>query len=210
MQLPDFQNLRDLRLGDRLREINLREWLNDNSAVTTIAAVVLLMVALGVMLVTVTGGGGGGGFEPPTQRFFYDLNTGELFPVAIDELPPIDRGEPFMLPNGQSIPAGVEAFVFGQEDGPADQYVIGWVETLHPDRRAELIEAQRSAMASEDPELAVNYQMLRDGEYNDRLVMDPNADEPAFFPRYSDQGRDITSRALERMAGRSLRPVFPD
>lgn len=203
-------SLSDLRLSERLRELDLRNWLNDNSAITTIAAVVLLMVALGIMLMTVTGGGGGGSFPTPTHKYFYDLNTGELFPVPLQELPPIERGEPYALPNGQTVPAGVEAMVFGPVGASPEDYVIGWVETLPPERRDQIVSAIEAAEASDDPEMGIESAMLREQEYGQRLVMDPKAAEPMFYPRYSEQGQVITSRSFRDESGEPMRLQFPD
>lgn len=202
----DFQ---DLRLNERLRELDLRTWLNENSAITTIAAVVLLMIALGVMLMTVTGGGAGGGFEPPTQKYFYDLNTGELFAVPLDELPPIDRGAPYALPNGQTMPAGVEAVVFGAEGADPSELIVGWVETLRPEKRDEIVAAQAAAVpndANSDMEL---YGLIEQSQ-SERLVMDPEASEPIFVPRFSERGMQIMARRFTDDDGEPLRPVFPD
>lgn len=202
-------DLQDLRLAERFRELDLRHWLNENTAITTIAAVVLLMIALGVMLMTVTGGGGGGGFEPPTQKYFYDLNTGELFAVPMDELPPIERGAPYALPNGQTIPAGVEAIVFAPQRGSEDQYVVGWVETLRPDKRTEILQTKRQSETTQDVEAQARFYELIENADGERLVMDPKSPEPRFFPRYSEAGYEITGRSFRDEAGEPMRPVYP-
>ncbi|MEM7577700.1 MAG: hypothetical protein AAF328_09510 [Planctomycetota bacterium] len=202
-------DLQDLRIRERLEDLDLRTWLNDNTAVTTIAAVVLLMIALGIMLMTVTGGGGVE-FKAPTQKYFYDLNAGELFVVPIDELPPVERGAPYALSGGVTIPAGVEAVVFGPEGASPDQYIVGWVETLRPEKRDEILAAIRVAESSGDAQAMGEYEMLRESEYSERLVMDPNAADPRFFPRFSKQGQEIINRRFRDDAGEPLRPVFPD
>ena len=200
-------NFQDLRLGDRLRELDVRRWLNDNTPVVTIAAVVLLMIALGIMLMTITGGGNG--YTPPTQKYFYDLNTRELFAVPLDELPPIERGAPFALPSGQTMPAGVEAVVFGPEGGGEEDYVIGWVSTLRPETRQEIVEGLARARASSDPnEQAREYALLERAD-SERLVMDPKADPPRFVPAFSEQGFEITTIRGEDDQGRPMRPVYP-
>lgn len=202
-------DLQDLRLAERFRELDLRQWLNENTAITTIAAVVLLMIALGVMLMTLTGGGGGARFEPPTQKYFYDLNTGELFAVPMDELPPIERGAPYALPNGQTIPAGVEAVVFAPQGGSEDEYVVGWVETLRPEKRTQILEAKRQSDASQDVQIQATYYELLENADAERLVMDPSSPEPRFVPRYSEPGYEITGRSFRDKAGEPMRPVYP-
>lgn len=204
-------DLQDLRLRERFQELDLRHWLNENSAVTTIGAVVLLMIALGVMLATLTGGGGGDDdYEAPTARFFYDLNTGELFSVPLTELPPVDRGEPFKLPNGQTMPAGVEAVVLAADGAPEDQYVIGWVETLRPERRAELLASLESEADAPQAVREIELEILHESFYSERLVMDPNDPDRRFVPRFSEAGERIIRRALEPGDGEPMSPVFPD
>lgn len=85
--------------------MNLRQWLNENPAVSTVAAVVLLVLCIGFVLYQV---GAVGGPQVSGNKYFYDRNTGELFVDSSEKVPPIttDSGEY----DGQ--PAGVVARIY--------------------------------------------------------------------------------------------------
>ena len=67
--------------------MNIREYLNNNSAVATIVAVAVLMIALGIMVLSGGGGGAGGG-----QVFYYDLNTQTFSRQPQNSPSPLDLG----------------------------------------------------------------------------------------------------------------------
>jgi hypothetical protein len=198
----------DLRLSERLRELDARTWMNENPAAVSIGASVLLVIALGILIFSMFGGGSAAP-PAPTQKFFYDLNTGELFAVDLDELPPIERGQPYTLPGGTEIPAGVEAIVRAPEGADEDEYVVAWVETLRPELRERLRQVQREAQANPDGEQAFAYDMMLDESYGQRLIMDPKRDDRRFFPVYSDPAQQIMSQTLRDADGQPLRPVYP-
>ncbi len=198
-------DFRDLRLGERLRELNVRDWLEENQQVATIGAVVLLVIALGVLVMTMTGGRGSGGMRA-TGRYFYDLNTGERFVVPLDAFAPIEHGDPYELPNGQTMPAGVEAMVFtcGGSRDPEDQ-VLGWVEFVRPDVHAQVMEEIANLSAEEE---AMRFSIMEAASM-DRIVMDPKVDKSAFFPKFSPQGEKILSQPLLCPDGERMRVILP-
>ncbi|MCX5659313.1 MAG: hypothetical protein NTW19_06265 [Planctomycetota bacterium] len=68
------------------------------------------------------------------QAYYYDLNTGKLFPARIERLPPI--AVPGAAPGAE--PAGVRAMVFSCGDcrNPTDR-MIAWLERFKPAFTAE-------------------------------------------------------------------------
>ncbi len=109
--------------------MQIREWVNKNSAVTTIISVVLLFCALFYLMRTV--------FPPPpepiTKVFYYDIITGKLFPAPVEEYPPIATPDNSTLANGQ--PAGVKANVFSCTRCREGDWYIGYLETYLPEAR---------------------------------------------------------------------------
>ncbi len=109
--------------------MQLREWMNKNSAVTTIISVVMLFLALWYLVITV--------FPPPpkpiTHVFYYDVITGKLFPGEAKEYPPIETPDGSKLANG--LPAGVKANVFSCTKCREGDWYIGYLETYLPQAR---------------------------------------------------------------------------
>ena len=90
--------------------MNVREWMNNNSALVTIIAVVVLVICLGLIFLQM----GGPGRARITEQYYYDLNTGKLFAAEATATPPIDA------PSGpfNDAPGGVKAYVYACESCP--------------------------------------------------------------------------------------------
>lgn len=129
--------------------MNLRFWLNQNSAQATLIAVVLLVVALGVMVSQVSDGQGG---LNGLKKYVYDLNSGELLVVPFQTaMPMATRTGPYELPDGRMIPAGVDASVFfcGDEQTESNTY-LGYLEL--PAHVMRMKEADGPAVVDEESE----------------------------------------------------------
>src|SRR5690606_5765079 len=84
--------------------MNVREWMNNNSALVTIGAVVLLVIALGIILLQT----GDGITSGPIMMYYYDLNEGRLIQVMSDQPAPVETASG---PH-DGMPAGVRAHVY--------------------------------------------------------------------------------------------------
>jgi hypothetical protein len=113
--------------------MQIREWVNKNSAVTTIVAVVMLFAALYYLWKTINPS------PPPpiTHVFYYDMITGKLFPAPTAEFPPIETPDNSKLANGD--PAGVKANVFSCTRCREGEWYIGYLETYLPGAKAAQI-----------------------------------------------------------------------
>jgi hypothetical protein len=67
---------------------------------------------------------------PITQAFYYDIQTGKLFPGPVEEFPPIATPDKSILPGG--TPAGVRANVFSCLRCNEHEWYIGYLETYLP------------------------------------------------------------------------------
>lgn len=126
--------------------MQIREWVNKNSAVTTIVSVVLLFCALFYLMRTV--------FpkppEPIKEVFYYDIMTGKLFPAPVEEFPPIATPDGSKLSNDQ--PAGVKANVFSCTRCREGDWYIGYLETYLPQaREIQIRQAEEMKRMSEQP-----------------------------------------------------------
>ena len=111
----------------------IRQFLNQNSTISTIAAVALLVAALGAIVVQLREEE----YEyEPVPVWYYDLNTGELFVAKSDRIPPIEAPSG-RLPSG--MPAGVRAHVFscGDCENP-DERFLGFLEMYTKEVRDQL------------------------------------------------------------------------
>lgn len=122
--------------------IKVRDWVNNNSAVATVLAVLALVVALAVLVWT---SGGGKPRGAPSQQWFYDLGSGELYEAPMDSIPPIET---------ESGPEnGVKAIVYSCSSCDSDRQ-IAWIEKYKPDARKKLMEfraKQKEAAGSGKP-----------------------------------------------------------
>ncbi len=81
--------------------------------------------------------------EDPKMRWFYDLNTGELFAAEASRLPPIDAPSGG-LPDADASPAGVLANVIRIEGG--DTREVAYLQTYTAEAR-QLLESSRQGRA---------------------------------------------------------------
>ena len=138
-ELPDWLRYDLTRKLEKIqywwRDWPVRRWINDNPKIvlgSTCASVALmLVVAVWVLWPEPT---------PPVvhqeKEWFYDLNTGVLFPVEKGPNPPVEAPSG-PLPNGE--PAGVRAHVFTYVPEPNEaERFIAFLETSdpHPDDSA--------------------------------------------------------------------------
>ena len=98
--------------------MGVREWANQNSALTTVAAVLVLIFALGYSICQLAPGSKS---QPIKAVYFYDLTNGTLFTADPKEMAPID------VPSGEKIKhrnkemkAGFRAYVFSCDGCPSD------------------------------------------------------------------------------------------
>jgi hypothetical protein len=85
--------------------MSIRNWLNQNPAVSTGIAGVVLVLCLGLVYMQLGGGGG-----RPDQSYYVDLNTNEIFTGEFQGREP----EPIEAPSGPTDdgqPAGVTAYI---------------------------------------------------------------------------------------------------
>ena len=98
--------------------MNVREWLNQNSALATVVAVIILILALGAIVWQ----NKPRNMKVPKYQWYYDTGTGKLFPEAFGQLAPIKA------PSGEE---GVTAFAFwcdGCENEPEVLYLTRYTE----------------------------------------------------------------------------------
>ncbi len=81
--------------------------------------------------------------EAPAKRWFYDLNTGELFAAEASELPPIDAPSGG-LPDADGSPAGVLANVIRIEGDETRE--VAYLQTYTAEAR-QLLESSRQGSA---------------------------------------------------------------
>jgi len=84
----------------------------------------------------------------PEQKWLYDLNTGQLFAGAINEIPPI-AAPSGPLPDGS--PAGVLAHVYGCGDCSTANRVVAYLETYTPEQKGQLQQWNDRARRTEPP-----------------------------------------------------------
>lgn len=174
--------------------MNIREFLNNNSAVATIMAVVLLVIALGV-IVWQSKGPSAGQFD----SFYYDLNTQEIFVDDATLSVPFDRGtgtfEYFDGAKGSAVramiftcndPAEIKAGMTLAEIEAAGGFVA-YLERLSP----QMIEMQAKMQAGQEPaelDLAM--------DYSGGLIS--TIEGKAWFGQESEQGMQLMTAAFSR------------
>ncbi len=91
--------------------MNPREWLNQNSALTTVATVVLLICALGFAMCHLTKSSFSG--TALSKSYYYDLVEGKVFGgPLLNVLPPIDGPNGPISDGDQQKKAGLRAYIF--------------------------------------------------------------------------------------------------
>lgn len=153
--------------------MSFRMWINQHAGTASAIAVLLLVVALAVTLM----------FGRPERlgmpdRYFYDLNTGELFMVSTDALPPIETSSgPF-----QGRPAGVQAHVYAcgecepnltgatMDDLRDSETYIAWFERYSDEVIEMLPRRERDLQRLSDDRRHQAYEMMDEG-----LLVSPDA-----------------------------------
>jgi len=135
------------RLGARL--LPARRWINRQNpriiiGITAVSVFIFLTIVIWMLIP-----------EKPLEKvelsdkaWFYDLNTGKLFPGKNDQNPPIEAPSgPLSIesaagPLQQGGPAGVKAYVFSYAREPNEsERFIGFLETSVPREIMERLEA---------------------------------------------------------------------
>lgn len=173
--------------------MNARDFLNNNSALVTIIAVVILVVSLGVIIMNTRGPGA----VQTVDLYFYDLNTGQLFVAASDQIPPIDvpGGQPIQTAQGPK-PAGVRAHVFACGTCPdvtgmnADQVKAAGAQIAY----IEMFTEQGKAAMTAPPNAQGPGPMMVD-PMEQTLVA--KAEDRKWLPMYSEQGYRLTEGAIQ-------------
>lgn len=156
-----------------------------------IVAAVLLIVALAAIYRQVCEPGGA---RLPAQIWFYDLNTGKLFPASIDSVPPI-AAPSGPLPTGE--PAGVLAHVVTCTTCDESERIIVYLGTRSPEAQARLAELRKIPAGTEVPaelrsaaEEGVLVRSLGDSTWTDQRTLAGRSieDDP---PRGNCQGRNL-------------------
>lgn len=182
--------------------MQIREWMNNNSAAVTLGAVIVMFCALGILYCQLTSGGRGRG-QQITHQYFYDLNTGELFEAEINLHPPIAAPsgplQRDMRPLRQGGPAGVRARVFSCTDcADRSSHFIGYLEMYPESVKRRLEQAGDQAM------------MMMEMEAMQMLVRRPDSERwvSSDRPEYGQIMQDIYSR--DRCPdGQRPRPCHP-
>ena len=169
--------------------MNLREWMNQNSAVVTIIAVVLLLVSLGVIIMTLTPSSP----NRVVEVYFMDTADGQLFVEKSNQLPPI------VAPSGKE---GVRAFVFSCGDcGDEASRYVGWLETYTAEAKKAITGTTENP---EGPEGMVdNYELIENGH----MVCDPQS--KTWVPANSEPGFKIMDQIQNKCGNEPPKPCFP-
>lgn len=120
--------------------MQIRDWINENQPIVAGVVIVVLILAFARITCELMGGPG---YSPITQEFYYyDLNTGELFPVSYKEVPPIPA--PSDIENDTGENNGVRAFVFSCTDcSDPSTFKIAYLQRLS-DEAKEMHERMKS------------------------------------------------------------------
>ena len=167
--------------------MNIREWANKNSALVTGISIVVFVGAL-VFLIF---GGGETETRGPEQRWFYDLNTGSLFPQAPDVFPPVETESGDF--NGE--PAGVHAMVFSCGECNEDERFVAWLTTYPPEVKKAL-ETMRSQGLSDVPEGTPGWINPIDPTAHELLATPDNLEE--WFEKSGDMKEYLLTKKAAR------------
>lgn len=145
LNLPDWMRYefqhRWERLRDCLRGLAIRKWINDNPRIIFCVACISALILLGVTIKMLIPAGTVK-IEDYDRRWFYDLNTGQLFAAKKSLIPPIEAPSG-PLPNGN--PAGILACVFSYTYEPNEaELIIGFLEMPDPNFNADCLNSRLS------------------------------------------------------------------
>jgi hypothetical protein len=185
--------------------MSARNWINEHSGLITLLAIVSLVVALGITLANSRS-------RPRVdQAWYYDLNTGKLFPGSPTAIAPI------LAPSNATEPAtaeaGVRAYVFSCgscED--SNKTFVAYVETRTPEAKAAV------AVMGENPDTSTmpqaERQKLKINPLEGVLIAEPVEGKPSgswkWISRYSPAGEELVKKAIRPCASdEKLAPCFP-
>ncbi|MFW5682584.1 MAG: hypothetical protein ACOC1G_06215 [Phycisphaeraceae bacterium] len=185
--------------------MKVREFLNQNSSIGILAAVVLLVISLFIIYREISGTGGP---QPPSDKYFLDLNTGEIFVGDMQAIPPIET------PSGpyEGEPAGVVAHI----------YTCGDCEKNYAGMQAD--EVQRSGakiayLTKHTPEGKRTIERMQSGEvspeemgeedmYFSEMVGEPDGDR--WYSMDEDpEAQQLYENLPDCPEGEQLRQCFP-
>ena len=200
--------------------MNLREWLNQNPAFSSVAAVVVLIAALGFAVHTLTGGKSS--VSGPKAVYYYDLVGGTIFSADPSAMPPI------VTPSGNTIKvksktqdAGVRAFVMacggcsGNLDGQTPTEVtasggdIKYIQkyTEKAKRDAEAARNRVAEGGGAPPPMMLDMHMM--GQLVASVPKEAGKN-PRWVKSTSKEARNIFQRVLEKCpSGERPKPCFP-
>ena len=170
--------------------MSLREFANNNSAIVTLGAVVLLVIALGAIIMQTRGGGGSR--SSITDVYYYDLNTGELFPGPSDQIAPIDA--PSGPYNGK--PGGVRAFVFSCEDCDDEStHFIGWLDMYTAEAK--------EALTNPNADMSLSSQLYEQGRMIKRV------EDETWVPSTDVEAYTVMENIKYQCPGGRPQPCYP-
>ncbi|MEX2671637.1 MAG: hypothetical protein WD294_05950 [Phycisphaeraceae bacterium] len=171
--------------------MNVREWLNNNSAVVTIVAVLVLCFALAFIIWNNSPASYG-----PIDIYYVDLNTGELFTAKNTDYPPIAAPS-----DNEGEQNGVRIHMYACGDCPSgltgrsldtlesDGVHVAYLERYTPEAQQAL---QRDMTESSPDDEMRYYEMIETGQ----LVRGP--DRSDWVSVNSEPGYRLMSRFGER------------
>jgi hypothetical protein len=142
-----------------------------------------------------------GGAEGPKSLWFYDLNTGELFPGDASELPPIAAPSGDLRDAPAGTPAGVLASVIRIEGQP--EQTVAFLQQYTPEAQA-IITAAREGSG----DAPANYEQIMKGTL---VAMPPSkpGERVNWVPMSSPEGYKITMAMEVIAAGRPYSAELP-
>lgn len=172
----------------------VRQWLNQHPAMASLLLAVVLLGSVGVATLR-------GGRDIPTQQWFYDLGTGELFAADGNLLAPIDA------PSGPA--KGLEAAVFSCGDcGDSAQRFIGYF-VFYTDYYKQAITMMRQSMDKDGTRATVSNEEGALGGGGGIMVR--RVDDEQWYSMNSNQGAEIAVAPYDRCEGEiEPRRCYPD
>lgn len=150
----------------------MRDWLNQHPGLAAGIAVVVLAVCAGLVWYSLRDARP----DVPTEAFFLDLGTGQLFQASLQAIPPIPAPSGHTLEDGS--PGAVKAYVYACGScGDPSARRISYLERFTPEakqRREELI--QRTGLPVERITPRV-WQEMRSSPNDGKLLASADAPE---------------------------------
>ena len=184
--------------------MNVREWMNQNSALTTIGALVIVILALGYAISHLTQCHGPT-VRMPKAAYYYDIGTGKIFTDEWDKLAPIEA--PSGLPD-----AGVLAHVYACDGCSSDLVgmtkqeveqtgaTIAFLEKYTEKGRQKLVEMRKQGTM---------YDPVEFGMEGKRFAVVPN--DPSSPPQFNRNMMQLTDTWNKCPDAKSHpKPCFPE